>query len=191
MPLAQRHAHLRVILETADAGAMSAAGVDDHVGTALGIDRHARRRQDAQQRVIDGDIELAAIHHQLVLEVQQRGETLPLVFDEIVAALAQRVPEQHGSLRDVDGVLRAGQPRLPRKLWRRHRRARLAIRGIPRALAEAVHSLPGARLQHLGDFRRGLDAPGELSGGMVHGNFFPGGNWFAVTGEDADPWTGE
>ena len=110
---AQRHADLRIVLETADAGAVAAARVDDHVGTAVGVDRHAFRRNDAQQRVVDRTLERASVHDRLVVEVKHRRQSLPLVLEEVVAALAQRVPEQDGALREVDGVLRRAGGDLP------------------------------------------------------------------------------
>ena len=110
MAFVQRHADLRIVLEAADAGTVAAARVDDHVRAALGIDRHALRRNDAQQRVVDRTLERAPVHHDLVVEAQHRRQSLPLVLDEVVAALAQRVPEQDGALREVDAVLRAASP---------------------------------------------------------------------------------
>ena len=53
VPGAQRHAHLRVVLEAADARPVAGARVDDDVGPLARIDRDARGRRDAQQRVVD------------------------------------------------------------------------------------------------------------------------------------------
>ena len=108
MALAQRDADLRVVLEAADAGAVAGARVDDDVGAPLRIDRHALRRHDAHQRVVDRPLERAAVEHHLVVEVQDRRLAGALVLDEVVAALAHRVPEQHRALREIDRVFVAG-----------------------------------------------------------------------------------
>ena len=113
MPFVQRHSDLRIVLEAADARTVASARVDDHVRAALGIHRHALWRNDAQQRVVDRTLERAPVHHDLVVEAQHRRQSLPLVLDEVVAALAQRVPEQDGALREVDAVSRAALPRVP------------------------------------------------------------------------------
>ena len=105
---------LRIVLEPADAGAVTAARVDDHVGAPLGIHRHALRRNDAKQRVVDRTLERAPVHDHLMLEAQHRRQSLPLVLDEVVAALAQRVPEEDRALRKVQRVLCAARPNVPR-----------------------------------------------------------------------------
>ena len=110
-----RHANLRIVLEATDAGAVPAARVDDHVRAALGVHRDALWRNDAQQRVVDRTLERAPVHHDLVVEAQHRRQSLALVLDEVVAALAQRVPEQDGALREVDTVSRAACPELQQR----------------------------------------------------------------------------
>ena len=103
--LAQRHADLRVVLEAADAGAVAGTRIDDDVRTPLGVDGHALGRNDAHQRIVDRALELAAVDDGLVVEVQDRRQARLRVLDEVVAALADRVPEQDRALRGVDGVL--------------------------------------------------------------------------------------
>ena len=105
VPLAQRDADLRIVLEAADAGAVAGARIDDHVGPALRVDLHALRRDDSHQRVVDGPGELASVDYRLVLEMQNRGQSLPIVLDEVVAALAQRVHDQDRALREIGRVL--------------------------------------------------------------------------------------
>ena len=103
--LAQRDADLRVVLEPADARAVAGARIDDHVGPQLRIDLHAFRRDDPHQRVVDGPRERAAVDDHFVVEVQDRRQPFAVVLDEVVAALAQRVPEQDRALREIGGVL--------------------------------------------------------------------------------------
>ena len=71
MPRAQRHADLRIVLEAADAGAVPAR-IDDQVGPLGGVDDHAVRRLDVNERVIDGALELPAVEHDVVVEMQHR-----------------------------------------------------------------------------------------------------------------------
>ena len=126
-------------------------------------------RNDAQERVVDGTRQRASVHDRLVVEVKHRRQALPLVLEEVVAALAQRVPEQDGSLREVDGVLRSARERLPR-----HDRSRLrgAGRGFERILHTCVVALDrelGARLEELRDLGGYVVAFGKLRGGVGHG----------------------
>ena len=170
-PSLQRHADLRIVLEAADAGAVAAARVDDHVGAALGIHRHALGRNDAQQRVVDRPLERAPVHDHLVVEAQHRRQSLPLVLDEVVAALAQRVPEQDRALREVNGVLRAARPELPRQHRIRRQLGDPALACVLHPLAEALQREPRAGLQHLRDLRRHVVALGKLFCQVVHGSF--------------------
>src|SRR4029078_11144970 len=88
MPLAQRHADLRVVLEAADARAVTRARIDDDVRTPPGIDCHALRGHDAYQRVIDRALELAAVDHGLKIEVQHRRQARLRMLDKVITALA-------------------------------------------------------------------------------------------------------
>jgi hypothetical protein len=96
---------LGVFLEAADAGTVAGPRVDDDVGPELVVDLDAPRRHDAHERVIDRALERAAICQHFVLVCEHRRLARFLVLDEVVAALAQRVPEQRRALREVDRVL--------------------------------------------------------------------------------------
>ncbi len=126
-----RHAHLRVVLEAADAGAMAGAGIDDDIGAAAIVDRHAIGRDNFQQRVIDGPLELAPVQNGLVAKMQDRLEPLHGVFDKVVAPLPERVPEQDGTLHAVDGIGIAAH-----RIHAGHRRGRAGAR-IPNGLLDA------------------------------------------------------
>ena len=125
MACAQRDADLRIVLEAADSRAVARARIDDHVGTLLGIHGHALRRHDAHQRIVDRPRERATVEHRFVLEMQQRQLAGALALDECIAALAQRVPEQHRALREIDAI---GNRRLPQR-----ERARRAGSATPSA----------------------------------------------------------
>ena len=114
MSLAQRDADLRIVLESADARAVAGARIDDHVRPPLRIDFHAFRRDDPHERVVDRPGKLAPVDDGLVVEVQDRRQPLAVVLDEVVAALAQRVPEQDRALREIGRVLAPVATRLRR-----------------------------------------------------------------------------
>jgi hypothetical protein len=153
VPGAQQNADLRVVLEAADAGAVAAARVDDDVGALLGVDRHALGRDDAHERVVDRPLERATVDHHLVLEAQHRRLTLLHVLEVVVAALAQRVPEDHRALRAVYSVLR---PRRP------GRGGLQSLRCCLRALAEPLGCGLQPVLQYAGDSFGNVDAAGEF-----------------------------
>ena len=116
-------------------------------------------------------IERPPVHHDLVVEAQHRRQPLPLVLDEVVAALAQRVPEQDGALREVDRVLRAASRHFPRE-----HRIRRQPGGLGHALAEVCERQSRAGLQHLHDLRGHVVALGKLSCRIAHGVLLPFGH---------------
>jgi len=163
----QCHPDLRIVLEAADAGAMAAARVDDHEGAALGIDRHPLRRNDAHQRVIDRPFERAPVQHHFIVEAQHRRQSLPLVLEEVVAALAQRVPEENRTLDRVDCILRLC-PGVDRRERLCRRFLDLLGNRLFRALAKTIERVLGAGAQHLRDFRGHIPHPGKLLNWIVH-----------------------
>ena len=102
---AQRDADFRVFLEAADARAVARARIDDDERALGVVDLDAARRNDAHQRVVRRPLVAARVGDELVLVVQHRRLAGGLVLEPLVAALAQRVPEQHRALRGVDLVL--------------------------------------------------------------------------------------
>ncbi len=110
MAFAQRDTHLGVVLESANAGTVPAARVDDYIRASRGVDRDAVRRNDAQQRVIDGTRKRAAVHDHLVIEVQHGWQSLPLVLDEVIAAFAQHVAEENRALSAIDDIFDGLRP---------------------------------------------------------------------------------
>ncbi len=135
----QRHADFRVFLEAADARAMTGARIDDDVGTQLVVDLHARRRDDAHECVVDGPLERAPVGQHLVAIREHRRLAGLLVGDPVVAALAQRVPEEDRTLREVDRVLGP------------------ILEGLLRHVARCGRGLQvfGLRLPHMRDVRLG------------------------------------
>jgi hypothetical protein len=110
MALAERHPDLRVVLESADAGAMARSRIDDDVRPPLRVDDDAFGRNDAHERIVDRSGKLAPVDDGLVVEVQNGRETRVRAFDEFVAAPANRVPEQDRALRGVDRVTAPVRP---------------------------------------------------------------------------------
>ena len=101
-------ADLAVGLEAADAGAVPGARIDDDEGAPRRIDRHAFRRHDAHEGVIDRPRERAAVDDELGLVVEHVRRRLGEVLAVLVAALAQHVEEEEAALRGVDHVFEAG-----------------------------------------------------------------------------------
>jgi len=102
---AQRDTDLGVRLEAADAGAMAGARVDDHDRPPRRIHHRAIRRQDAQQRVIAGLRQVAAVDQQLMFELQQRRLAGAQVVEEHVAAFPHRVQRQQRTLPGIRRVV--------------------------------------------------------------------------------------
>ena len=136
--LAQRDADLRIVLEAADAGAVARARVDDDVRTPLGIDGHALGRDDAHQRVVDRPRERAAVDDRLVVEMQHRRQAFSRVLDEVVAALAHRVPEQDRALRGVDGIAVPVRPDVRGGCGMGQHRAQVVVEGLLKLLGKVL-----------------------------------------------------
>jgi hypothetical protein len=107
---AQGHADLRVVLEAADPGAVAGTRIDDDVRSPFWVQLDIRRGEHPQERIVDRMLEAPPVHHGLVLKVQERWMAGALVLEIIVAAAAQRVPEEHRAFCGVERVL---GPRLP------------------------------------------------------------------------------
>ena len=107
----QGHSHLGFGLETTDARAVTGTRVDHHHRPCAGVDLHTVERQDVQQRVVAGALQVAAVEHQFVRELQQVRLARVHVFDIDVAASAQRVEEQHVAFHRVTGVVGSRQGR--------------------------------------------------------------------------------
>ena len=109
----QRHAHLAVGLEAADARSVACARVDDDVGTAAVIDRDAFGRDDFQQCVVRRIVHILAVHDHFVIIDQHRRAACRLMFQKDVAALAQRVRRQDHAfpgIAQVFGIIRTDAP---------------------------------------------------------------------------------
>ena len=174
MTLAQRDADLRVVLEAADTRAVPGARVDDHVGSPLRVDAHALRRHDAHQRIVDRTGELPAVNDHLVVEMQDRRQSRTVVLDEIVATLAQRIPEQDRALREIG---RVGVPVRPGLGWRDRlqRNAGHAVdTGLGEPLAKMLLCDLGSLLIQLRDLVRDFVASCDLRG-CVHERTFSDG----------------
>ena len=145
MAFTQGDADLRVVLEAADAGPVARARVDDDVRTPLGIDGHAFGRDDAYERVVDRVRERAAVDDGVVGEVQDRRQAFPRVLDEVIAALADRVPEQDRSLCGVDGIVVPVRPDARGGRGMGQHRAQVVVEGLLKLLGQSAPAPPCAR----------------------------------------------
>jgi len=107
MPGAQAFADFGVLLEAADAGAMTAARIDDDDRLTRGIAWLVSRWKDAQQGIVDRMRQVVAVDQHLVGKLEQQGIAGALVGQGIVATLAQCIPEQQAALPAVDQVFPA------------------------------------------------------------------------------------
>ncbi|MNV14532.1 hypothetical protein D3C71_1052190 [compost metagenome] len=110
VPRTDRHADLAFRLEAADARTVSGARVHHQEGALDRVGFHAFGRLDAQQPVVDGAGQLAAIHHQFELHAEHVGCALGHVFVILVAALAQHVGVEHATLPGIHGIFVGGRP---------------------------------------------------------------------------------
>ena len=133
----QGDADLAVMLHAADAGAMARARVEDDERAFRLVDHDPLGRGDADQRVIDGAVETAAIADHLGVEIQDVRRNLLNPFFVIISALSQNIHEQDRTLHRVlhifdPGIYRdvAGQVLhvIPQFIWKRTMRA-FHIRG--------------------------------------------------------------
>ena len=125
VPGLERDADFGVLLEAADARTVSRARIDDDERAQRVVDAHAARRNDSHQRVVDRALERSCVGEHLPLVIEERRLAGGLVREIVVAALTQRVPEQHRALRslsiaELPGVL----PHLERRRRRSGRRDR-------------------------------------------------------------------
>ena len=107
---AHRHADLAFGLEAADSRTMARARVDHQERALDRIGFHVCRRFDAQQPVVHGARQFAAIQDQLELHAEHVGGALGHVFVVLVAALAQHVCVEHASLPGIHGIFVGGRP---------------------------------------------------------------------------------
>jgi len=120
MAVVQGHADFRIALGAPDAGAVARPRIDDDdrpfgdVGTfperaaavlPVGIDVFAAAFGNADQRVIDGPLEMLGVQDHFVVERQDRRLTAADVLDVIVASLAQNVQKNDRTLRGIDEIV--------------------------------------------------------------------------------------
>ena len=138
VPCLERHPDLRVLLEPADAGPVAGPRIDDDEGPALRVGLDAIRRRDLHEGIVRGLLERAGIGNHLPVEIQERRLAGLLMFEPVVAALAQGVPEQDGALREVEPVV-AG---VPPEVQRRRRADRPVGQRFTRGLRRIEVTLP-------------------------------------------------
>jgi hypothetical protein len=103
----ERNADLAIHLEAADSRAVPGTRVDHHERAHSRVGgRVTLGRPDAHQRVVRGLLQAAPVDDDLVVEHQHRRAAGSLVFQILVAALAQYVEGQDGALPGVDDVSR-------------------------------------------------------------------------------------
>src|SRR5262245_36323812 len=107
------HTDLAVGFESADAGSMTGAGVDDHEGPLLVVDLDVLGRDDAGQDVVYRTRQLAPIHNKLGAEFENMGRRLGRVFLVLLAALLHDVEKQNAALPGVDPVGPGVESRVP------------------------------------------------------------------------------
>ena len=154
MPGLERDADLAVGLEAADPGAVPGARIDDDERPAFRIDLDARRRNDADERIVDRPRERAAVDDELDLVVEHVRRGLGEVLAVLIAALAHDIPEQDTALRGVDHVIDSGG---------KHAKGRRVDRGNLSAVGchglRSLFALPQSMTKRDSDRRRGSPWP--------------------------------
>src|SRR5205814_3071713 len=111
MTRGERNADFAVVLHAADPRTMPGTWIKDDKRPLAPLDRGARWRDNAHQRVIHRPRKRAPIEQKLGLETQHVRRFASVVLDAVVAALAQNVEQQNGSLPCIDPILnRAVRP---------------------------------------------------------------------------------
>ena len=100
----QSNADLACGLETADPRPVPGTRVDDDERTLPRVDLHAARRNDPGQDIVDGARQLAAVDHELGLELQDVGRSLGIVRRIVLAALSHHIEEQDRALKGIGPV---------------------------------------------------------------------------------------
>ena len=147
---------------------MARARVDDDVRTPLGIDGHAFGRDDAHERIVHRPRERAAVDDRFVSEMQDRRQTFSRVLDEVVAALADRVPEQDRSLCGVDGIAVPVRPDVRGGRGMGQHRAQVIVEGFLKLLGKVLLRHLRALLEEDRDLGRRFPGCG-IVGDRVHG----------------------
>jgi hypothetical protein len=96
---------LTVGLHAADARAMAGTRIEHDERPLSWVWLAPRRRQDVNEAVIDGALELAPAHHQFEFEVQDVRNLLGGTLVVVVAALAQDVEKKYRALPRVDPII--------------------------------------------------------------------------------------
>ena len=105
MPRPHGFADLALGLETADAGPVARARIDDDKGPLQIVDDGPCRRVYLDDAVVYGSGQRAAVQDQLAFELQHVGDRLRHVLQILIAAPAHHVPEEHRSLPGVEQIV--------------------------------------------------------------------------------------
>src|SRR5262245_25814336 len=98
------HTNLAVGFESADAGSMAGARVDDHEGPLLVIDLDALRRDNAGQNVVHRARQLAPVHDELGAEFEYMRRGLSRMLLVLLTPLLHDIDEQDTPLPRIDPV---------------------------------------------------------------------------------------
>ena len=100
----QGNADFALRLEAANSGTMTGTRIDDDEWPLDRVEVDACRRIDPHEEIVDGPLQLAAIHDQLAAELQDVRRDFRLLLGILLAALLQYVEEQERALRCVDPI---------------------------------------------------------------------------------------
>ena len=102
------NADLAVGLEAANARTVAGARIDDDKRPQLRINIDAVGRNDPHKRIIDGPLQLSAIHDQFDLVVEHVRRVFRHVLAVLVSTLAQDIPKQHAALGGIGCIPHCG-----------------------------------------------------------------------------------
>ena len=98
-------ADLAIRLEAADARPLACPRINHHDRTLARVGRDARRRHDAQERVVDRPRQRPAAHQDFMIEAQHSRHRPRCDLDLFVAALPQQIEKENAALECIDYVL--------------------------------------------------------------------------------------
>src|SRR5262249_53398085 len=111
---------------------------------------------------VHGPRERTRVEHRLVRKTQHGRQALARVLHEGVAALAERVPEEHPPLGEVHRVTAPTYPGIPGSRRLREESGHVLREGLLHALGESLLRELDACVEYPGDFGREIVAAGQV-----------------------------
>ncbi len=104
VPRIECHADLALCLESANAGTMACARIDDNEGPLAFVNVDTGRRSDARQHVVHRAWQGSPVHDQLGAEFQDVGRELGDMLLAMLAALPHHIEKEDSALKSIKPI---------------------------------------------------------------------------------------